>query len=67
MDLFLILFLQVKGNEILLAGLERRKKAIHERRLALEKDVCFILNNKLFYGFSISSSHFMPGCLYGLE
>ncbi|XP_044474768.1 rho GTPase-activating protein REN1-like isoform X2 [Mangifera indica] len=35
---------EVKGNEILLAGLERRKKAIHERRLALEKDVARLLD-----------------------
>ncbi|XP_021903396.1 rho GTPase-activating protein REN1, partial [Carica papaya] len=30
---------EVKGNAILQASLERRKKALHERRLALEKDV----------------------------
>ncbi|XP_044510610.1 rho GTPase-activating protein REN1 isoform X2 [Mangifera indica] len=30
---------EVKGNEILQVGLERRKKALHERRLTLEKDV----------------------------
>ncbi|KAK4850583.1 hypothetical protein QYF36_008021 [Acer negundo] len=30
---------EVKGNEILLASLEKRKKTLHEHRLALEKDV----------------------------
>ncbi|GAY41509.1 hypothetical protein CUMW_060010 [Citrus unshiu] len=30
---------EVKGNEILEASLESRKKALHERRLALENDV----------------------------
>ncbi|KAL5846968.1 hypothetical protein ACOSQ3_010492 [Xanthoceras sorbifolium] len=30
---------EVKGNEILHASLEKRKKALHEHRLALEKDV----------------------------
>ncbi|KAK0576549.1 hypothetical protein LWI29_019433 [Acer saccharum] len=30
---------EVEGNEILLASLEKRKKALHEHRLALEKDV----------------------------
>ncbi len=32
-------FYQAKGNAILQASLERRKQALHERRLALEQDV----------------------------
>jgi len=31
---------QARGNAILQASLERRKQALHERRLALEQDVC---------------------------
>lgn len=31
--------IQAKGNAILQASLERRKQALHERRLALEQDV----------------------------
>ena len=30
---------QARGNAILQASLERRKQALHERRLALEQDV----------------------------
>lgn len=30
---------QAKGNAILQASLERRKQALHDRRLALEQDV----------------------------
>lgn len=37
----------MKGNEILEASLESQKKALHERRLALENDVCFILVDHL--------------------
>ena len=33
---------QAKGNAILQASLERRKQALHERRLALEQDVNFL-------------------------
>lgn len=33
---------QARGNAILQASLERRKQALHERRLALEQDVCCI-------------------------
>ncbi|CAI0548654.1 unnamed protein product [Linum tenue] len=32
-------YLQARGNAILQASLERRKQALHERRLALEQDV----------------------------
>lgn len=38
-----IFSLQAKGNTVLQASLERRKKALHERRLALEQDVRSIL------------------------
>jgi hypothetical protein len=31
---------QARGNAILQASLERRKQALHERRMALEQDVC---------------------------
>jgi hypothetical protein len=43
-EIFILLFfpLQAKGNEVLQTSLERRKKALHERRLALEQDVLFI-------------------------
>ena len=34
-----ILSFQARGNAILQASLERRKQALHERRLALEQDV----------------------------
>jgi len=34
---------QARGNAILQASLERRKQALHERRVALEQDVCHIL------------------------
>lgn len=34
---------QAKGNAVLQASLERRKKVLHERRLALEQDVRTIL------------------------
>lgn len=37
--LFGIVFNQAKGNAILQASLERRKQALHDRRLALEQDV----------------------------
>jgi len=33
---------QARGNAILQASLERRKQALHERRVALEQDVCLI-------------------------
>lgn len=36
---WLIRPLQAKGNAALQASLERRKQALHERRLALEQDV----------------------------
>lgn len=35
--------LQAKGNAVLQASLERRKQALHERRLALEQDVWHLL------------------------
>lgn len=34
---------QARGNAILQASLERRKQALHERRVALEQDVRLIL------------------------
>jgi hypothetical protein len=34
-----ILMYQAKGNAILQASLERRKQALHNRRLALEQDI----------------------------
>lgn len=37
-DLIICLY-QARGNAILQASLERRKQALHERRLALEQDV----------------------------
>ena len=43
---------QARGNAILQASLERRKQALHERRLALEQDVCCI---PLLYYFLLGS------------
>lgn len=42
-----ITIFQAKGNAILQASLERRKQALHERRLALEQDVYNFLNHIL--------------------
>jgi hypothetical protein len=40
---------QARGNAILQASLERRKQALHERRLALEQDVIiFSLSHAAF-------------------
>jgi hypothetical protein len=43
--------LQGKGNAVLQASLQRRKKALHERRLALEQDVISIFGNTFFFFF----------------
>lgn len=45
--------LQAKGNAVMQAGLETRKKALHERRLALEQDVLFSYwRYFIFFSFS---------------
>ncbi|KAH9321646.1 hypothetical protein KI387_016285 [Taxus chinensis] len=58
---------EAKGNAILQASLERRKQALHERRLALEQDVSRLqeqlqaerdLRAALEIGLSMSSGHF---------
>ncbi|XP_078442596.1 rho GTPase-activating protein 7-like isoform X2 [Wolffia australiana] len=58
---------EAKGNAILQASLERRKQALHERRLALEQDVARLqeqlqaerdLRAALEVGLSISSGQF---------
>ncbi|KAB8091843.1 hypothetical protein EE612_017491 [Oryza sativa] len=60
-------WLQARGNAILQASLERRKQALHERRLALEQDVSRLqeqlqaerdLRAALEVGLSMSSSQF---------
>ncbi|KAK1294522.1 hypothetical protein QJS10_CPA16g01038 [Acorus calamus] len=57
---------EAKGNAILQASLERRKQALHERRLALEQDVSRLqeqlqaerdLRAALEVGLSMSSGH----------
>ena len=54
-DLYLILsgFVnkQAKGNAILQASLERRKQALHDRRLALEQDVSVFVIVSLAEGY----------------
>lgn len=59
--------LEAKGNAILQASLERRKQALHERRLALEQDVARLqeqlqaerdLRAALEIGLSMSSGQF---------
>lgn len=47
---------QARGNAILQASLERRKQALHERRLALEQDVCSI---SLSCQFCLAMLHFL--------
>ncbi|GLJ12541.1 hypothetical protein SUGI_0193210 [Cryptomeria japonica] len=58
---------EAKGNAVLQASLERRKQALHERRLALEQDVSRLqeqlqaerdLRAALEIGLSISSGNF---------
>ncbi|XP_050237083.1 rho GTPase-activating protein 7 isoform X2 [Mercurialis annua] len=58
---------EARGNAILQASLERRKQALHERRLALEQDVSRLqeqlqaerdLRAALEVGLSMSSGHF---------
>ncbi|KAL8527418.1 hypothetical protein ACS0TY_005323 [Phlomoides rotata] len=58
---------EARGNAILQASLERRKQALHERRLALEQDVARLqeqlqaerdLRAALEVGLSMSSGHF---------
>ncbi|XP_010519804.1 PREDICTED: rho GTPase-activating protein 7 isoform X2 [Tarenaya hassleriana] len=58
---------EARGNAILQASLERRKQALHERRLALEQDVSSLqeqlqaerdLRAALEVGLSMSSGHF---------
>ncbi|XP_010536122.1 PREDICTED: rho GTPase-activating protein 7-like [Tarenaya hassleriana] len=60
---------EARGNVILQASLERRKQALHERRLALEQDVSRLqeqlqaerdLRAALEVGLSMSSGHFSP-------
>ncbi|KAK9154647.1 hypothetical protein Sjap_002127 [Stephania japonica] len=63
---------EAKGNAILQASLERRKQALHERRLALEQDVCFRLQEQLQaerdlraaleVGLSMSAGQFSNTC-----
>ncbi|KAG4145068.1 hypothetical protein ERO13_D05G075900v2 [Gossypium hirsutum] len=58
---------EARGNAILQASLERRKQALHERRLALEQDVCRLqeqlqaerdLRAALEVGLSMSAGQF---------
>ncbi|KAJ0243352.1 Rho GTPase-activating protein 6 [Hirschfeldia incana] len=58
---------EAKGNAVLQASLERRKQALHERRLALEQDVGRLqeqlqaerdLRSALEVGLTISCGHF---------
>ncbi|KAJ6798919.1 rho GTPase-activating protein 7-like isoform X1 [Iris pallida] len=65
-DLRIRIAKEAKGNAILQASLERRKQALHERRLALEQDVSRLqeqlqaerdLRAALEVGLSISSGH----------
>lgn len=57
---YLIFPLQVKGNAVLQTNLEKRKKALHERRLALEQDVCSVLENSfIFHVFSLVPPFFL--------
>ncbi|KAF8403647.1 hypothetical protein HHK36_011751 [Tetracentron sinense] len=62
---------EAKGNAILQASLERRKQALHERRLALEQDVSRLqeqlqaerdLRVALEVGLSMSSGQFSSSC-----
>lgn len=55
--------MQTKGNAVLQASLERRKKALHERRLALEQDV---VSNTLV-SFSFPFMFFFPKRTYVLH
>ncbi|XP_042408157.1 rho GTPase-activating protein 7-like [Zingiber officinale] len=66
-DLQIRIAKEVKGNAILQASLERRKQALHERRLALEQDVSRLqeqlqaerdLRAALEVGLSMSSGQF---------
>ncbi|XP_020276734.1 rho GTPase-activating protein 7-like isoform X2 [Asparagus officinalis] len=66
-DLRMRIAKEAKGNAILQASLERRKQALHERRLALEQDVSRLqeqlqaerdLRAALEVGLSISSGQF---------
>eukprot|EP00249_Psilotum_nudum_P024376 c29169_g2_i2 orf=419-3184(-) len=65
---------EAKGNAVLQASLERRKQALHERRLALEQDVIRLqeqlqaerdLRAALDIGISMSTSQF--GMAHGLD
>ncbi|KAJ1297079.1 hypothetical protein BS78_01G350500 [Paspalum vaginatum] len=62
---------EARGNAILQASLERRKQALHERRLALEQDVSRLqeqlqaerdLRAALEVGLSMSSGQFSSAC-----
>ncbi|KAM0954151.1 putative Rho GTPase activation protein [Dioscorea sansibarensis] len=66
-DLMIRIAKEAKGNAILQASLERRKQALHERRLALEQDVSRLqeqlqaekdLRAALEVGLSMSSGQF---------
>ncbi|KAG8079458.1 hypothetical protein GUJ93_ZPchr0007g6429 [Zizania palustris] len=66
-DLQIRIAKEARGNAILQASLERRKQALHERRLALEQDVSRLqeqlqaerdLRAALEAGLSMSSAHF---------
>lgn len=66
-DLRIRIAKEAKGNAILQASLERRKQALHERRLALEQDVARLqeqlqaerdLRASLEVGLSMSSGQF---------
>ena len=46
-----ILSVQARGNAILQASLERRKQALHERRLALEQDVIIFSLSHVAFSF----------------
>jgi hypothetical protein len=53
--LMLCLF-QVKENGVLQVSLERRKEELHERRLALEKEVR--TSGRISYTVSVEAGHF---------
>ncbi|KAM0836073.1 hypothetical protein ACQ4PT_062538 [Festuca glaucescens] len=66
-DLQIRIAKETRGNAILQASLERRKQALHERRLVLEQDVSRLqeqlqaerdLRSALEVGLSMSSAHF---------
>ncbi|XP_062188460.1 rho GTPase-activating protein 7-like isoform X2 [Phragmites australis] len=70
-DLQIRIAKEARGNAILHASLERRKQALHERRVALEQDVSRLqeqlqaerdLRTALEVGLSMSSPQFSSSC-----